>query len=54
MRVEPMRHFSRERLLAYAGGALFVLIALIAVLLWAREGELVYVSGILSGLANCL
>ena len=44
----------RERLLAYAGGAAFVLIGLVAVLLWAREGEVLFVNRILSGLANCL
>ena len=43
----------RERLLAYAGGGVFVLIGVAAVLMWAREGELLYVTNILSGIANC-
>jgi len=44
----------RERMLAYAGIAVFALLGLAAVLLWANEGETVYVTRILSEIANCL
>lgn len=39
--------------LAYAGAAGFVVLTLVAMLLWARIGETVFISRILSQLANC-
>jgi flagellar biosynthesis/type III secretory pathway M-ring protein FliF/YscJ len=45
---------SRERRLAYAGAAVFVVLAAFAVLLWAREGNAVYFARIISDLPNCL
>ena len=46
--------FARERRLAYAGAAVFVALAAVAVLLWAREGNAVYFARIISDLPNCL
>ena len=43
-----------ERRLAIAGGALFLALLLVALGLWLREGQSVYVQQILSGIANCL
>ena len=54
MLVDDNRPRQRERLLAYAGGAVFVLLGLAAALLWLREGEVVYVERIMSQIANCL
>ena len=47
-------HSRRERRLAYAGAAGFVLLTLLAVVLWARVGEAVYITRILSQLSYCL
>lgn len=51
MQVDPSR---RERLLAYAGGGVFAALGVLALVLWAREGQLVYVTQILNNIANCL
>jgi len=45
---------SGERWLGYAGVAAFAALALLAALLWLREGQLIYVEQILSGLADCI
>jgi len=49
----PVDRRRRERWLAYAGGALFVALGLGALLLWAREGQAVYLTQIFTGIANC-
>ena len=54
MRAERDAMAGRERRLAYAGGAVFLALILAAGALWLREGQLVYVEQVLSGLANCL
>lgn len=43
-----------ERRLAYGAAALFAVLLLAAAALWLREGQIVYVEQVLSGLANCL
>ena len=43
-----------ERLLAIAGATAFVLLAAAALLLWAREGSVIYLARIISELPNCL
>ena len=43
-----------ERRLAYAGASVFALFMVAAVLLWLRDGEAVYVTRILSQIADCL
>ena len=43
----------RERRLAFAGAAGFVVLTLVAMLLWARNGEILYLARILSQLPNC-
>jgi len=43
-----------ERLLAYGGAICFIMLAAIAVLLWAREGTVVYLTRLISDLPNCL
>ena len=40
--------------MAYAGAVAFVALGIAALLLWVREGQLVFVTQILSGIANCL
>ena len=42
-----------ERLLALAGAAGFALLVVGAVLLWAREGTLVYLTRVIEQLPNC-
>ena len=44
----------RERVLAYAGAGVFALLGLGALLLWLRNGEAVYLTRILSQIADCL
>ena len=43
----------REIRLAYAGAAGFVVLTLAAMVLWARNGEILYLARILSQLPNC-
>ncbi len=44
----------RERRLAFAGAATFVVLSALAVLLWLREGSVIYLARIISELPNCL
>ena len=50
---EPKSLPKRETRLAYAGAAGFVVLTLAAVALWARAGDIVFATRILSQLANC-
>lgn len=42
-----------ERRLAVAGAVLFALLLLLSIGLWVRHGEQIYVSRIITAIANC-
>jgi ferric-dicitrate binding protein FerR (iron transport regulator) len=50
----PNPQRSHERLLAFAGAAVFAALCALAVLLWLREGTVVYLARIIGDLQNCL
>ena len=50
---DPKNFSKREMRLAYAGAAGFVVLTLAAAAHWARAGEIIYATRILSQLANC-
>jgi hypothetical protein len=52
--VEQVTRRRGERTLTYVGIAMFAVLGVLAVALWLREGQLVYIEQVLSGLANCL
>jgi hypothetical protein len=52
--VEPLIRNAGERRLAYAGTAGFALLVLVAAVLWAQQGLSVYVTHVLSAIADCL
>jgi hypothetical protein len=54
MAAEPLIRNSGERLLAYAGIAGFAVLVLLAAALWWQQGLSVYVTHILSAIADCL
>jgi hypothetical protein len=45
---------TKERWLAYAAASGFVLLLVLATLLWLREGTIVYLARVISEIPNCL